>query len=239
MSRSRSIWQRIEASKGEKFPEFIKRILNYTGFDNAYSLQTLNEETITQIENTVNENRHLFANTIYERVEKFSFLLGHRNLLLDLPKSVEDLSKKKRKKNARKDENVPLSAETVINSLLEKIKNYAQKKDLNFAIGADNIKNLKITDNRASCIVQCSVCLINTPCIFFGHWQISNYTKHLRSHYPDPSPDHNRNANLNANLNAGLNVNQNDTERDQTGELEHDIQRARSTVLNDLENLLN
>lgn len=91
-----------------ELPEFIQKILLETGFDTEISLEELEEENVKFIEDFVEENRHLLAGTIYEKknANEFKFLIGHRALLLALPRKIKEANSKKETTNKKIKKNV-------------------------------------------------------------------------------------------------------------------------------------
>lgn len=77
----------------DEFPEILEKILRRTGFDSTTALIQLNLERITGIEEFINKNRtalrELFGGTLYEFMNPFMFLPGHRALLESLPAEIE------------------------------------------------------------------------------------------------------------------------------------------------------
>lgn len=74
---------------GNEIPECVLNVLEATGFDTQIALELLTTNNITEIENYVEENRSIIANTIYEKKTHFTFLPGHRQLLLCLPEKIK------------------------------------------------------------------------------------------------------------------------------------------------------
>lgn len=94
---SKHFWLGFEKYIKNKFPSYIKNILVNSGYDNELSISKLNNESINDIEIFVTANRNLLKNSIYEKSseKKFSFLPGHRHLLLDLPNQLRDFKNSK------------------------------------------------------------------------------------------------------------------------------------------------
>lgn len=186
------LWNSFEHFHGFTFPSELKNILNICGFDSEFSLEEINEETIKQIEQNVNEN--LIVNnldtisalkgSIYEQKPlPFHFLLGQKFFILNIPEKIEQLNK-----NMNKNEKIipeepqKFSPEYLKESLIQKLKTYADKKKLNFEIKSDHIKKFSVSNKIANCRVRCCFCEIETPCNLDGYWRISNLIKHIRGH---------------------------------------------------------
>lgn len=86
-------------------PRFLKNILAQSGFDCESALLLLNEDKIKKNELEVAANlesyRNLFKKTVYEKNQnadgEFHFLIGHRELLLSIPESLQQKNARKKK----------------------------------------------------------------------------------------------------------------------------------------------
>lgn len=191
--RTYSLWNKYENLLGARFPKELKFILNICGFDTELSIAHLNNKIIEEIENIVNENItnnnvdliSVLKNTLYEKKSlPFRFLLGHKLLLLSLP---EQITLKKRNSEIKKtkkirEEKPILSAEEHKKKLFLRLKNYANKYDLNFTIDQNNIKKFSVLNKIAQCVVKCCFCEVEIPCTFVSYWHISNFIRHIRGH---------------------------------------------------------
>lgn len=195
MSKSKSVWNDFEKFLGHQFPECIKKILSANGLDNSLAFDLIDTKVIDDLEKFVETNRSILTNSVYEnQTGQFKFLFGHRLLIQNIPKKYKEYCDSK--KNARllrkgriielTDENTATNQigeqELVINLLLLKLNNYANKYNLKYKITADQVKKYKHIDKEARCEVRCPFCHINVPCSFVSHWRVSNLIKHIRSH---------------------------------------------------------
>lgn len=195
---------------GEKFTDNIPNILTQVGFDTKSAIKTLSNQTITSIENYINDNRDLFqeffTGTRYENVAQFKFLPGHCAVILSLPKYIETLTTKNRGKKRKHCEisDHPQSsttssttdhpgADSAVNSvgdgvdkiktkLINKIKHFATKKNLNIEIDESSILNFRFENDSYKCAVKCSVCDKVVPCTFVKHWVCGNFETHIKKH---------------------------------------------------------
>lgn len=82
----------VESVIGEKIPECLIYILNESGFNTKLTLETLNSEYIKQIEFFFNANYeklcHGLSGSIYENIEPFSIVPGHRALIERIPQFI-------------------------------------------------------------------------------------------------------------------------------------------------------
>lgn len=72
----------------------IIKILRGTGYDSEFALECLDTENIREIEEFVNNERHILKDTVYENRLNFKFLPGHKALLLNLSNKVGELRDK-------------------------------------------------------------------------------------------------------------------------------------------------
>lgn len=105
MSRRTPIFSQLEKFTGSKYPAFLKKILINSGFDCESSLLLLNEEVIKNLESEVNLKKELLKNTVYDSKDgDFKFLIGHRQLLLNIPPTINariEKIKSRKKKNQK------------------------------------------------------------------------------------------------------------------------------------------
>lgn len=169
-----------------QFPKVIKDILILTGFDDFYTLCMINEETLKSIENEVQEelikSDAIIKGSVYQKFSKnnipFKFLLGHKVAILNIPKDIERL------KNSNELENK--SIEDLNNykeSLFQKIDKFIATKKYPKTFKREHIKRLSAKKIIVKCFVQCVSCQTEIICSFDTCWRVSNFYKHLNSHY--------------------------------------------------------
>lgn len=77
-----------------EIPKILIQILNLVGYDNPIAIKGLNTETVLEIEKYVNENLNdVLVNSIYSNMKEFSFLPGHKAILLSLPSYVDEFDR--------------------------------------------------------------------------------------------------------------------------------------------------
>lgn len=136
------IFTRLEKSNNSKYPKFLKNILIHTGFNSAAALRIIDKNSIESIETYINDNfdesKILLEDTLYldsnGNLNKtpFKFLLGHRSLILNLPKDLNEHFSKKLEKASKKKtkKSVIPSAEELKKSFNSRVKSYTDKKKL-------------------------------------------------------------------------------------------------------------
>lgn len=94
-----NVWKKLSE---QKYPKFVINILKECAFDKN-SLSLISENSIDDIEKYVRENPELIKNTVYEKenIGEFKFKIGHKHLILGIPKNIMTIEKEK-KKNKRK-----------------------------------------------------------------------------------------------------------------------------------------
>lgn len=90
MASEKTFWMSLENFLGCPLSEELKNILNNSGFDNELALSDITSETISDIEKY--ESRNYDSAT-----PKFSFLPGHRAVLMNIPKKITGFSAWKEK----------------------------------------------------------------------------------------------------------------------------------------------
>lgn len=79
-----------------QIPDIVLKILRETGYDSPLAVETINSEVIRDLEKYINENEHFanfFNGSIYSSSKPFSFLPGHKALLLGLKKKCGEFEK--------------------------------------------------------------------------------------------------------------------------------------------------
>lgn len=190
---SRDVVKAIEHFHKIKYPPFLKKNLNTCGFESEASLGIICEQSIAEIEQIVNSKKELLEGTIYLKEdgslhsEPFKFLIGHRLLILSIPKSFSEYKDNKEKnKKLNLKINSPISPEQLKASLLERLQNYKKSNNWKLTLTLDNLKKCVLykinSQNRAKVQVKCVYCDTQVPCTFNEKWSISNYIKHIASH---------------------------------------------------------
>lgn len=203
-------WNEFEKFSNCKYPKVIKDIFKLCAIDQATFID-ITESTIEDIEKIVNKNKSVLKkscyNSIFEKDEEFKFLFGHRLLLITLPEKYKSFfDDKKEKKNAKKLRFLDLKSESSAHSvdesenfeadgpvlkpervkqlLLEKLNKHAQKQSQNnYTVNENAVKKFHLKGCEAYCLVQCPFCESKIPCTFTCNWSISNFNKHVRSHF--------------------------------------------------------
>lgn len=142
---------------------------------------------------------------VYKSQETFSFLPGHRKLLLSLSQKVEEFQSSKLKKNDQNQqqntsEQIELLQESEVDALKEKL--LAKLNSIVETIGTGNvstednvigtvdayISQSHRTNNKPSsrpsykCALKCAECEKIIPCTWIGYWQVCNFDRHLKKH---------------------------------------------------------
>lgn len=146
----------------------------------------INNQSIIEIEGCINEYKEkidslkvIVKNPLYENIVPLKFLPGHKATLLVIPKLIEGIQKhKKSEKNNADEEKI----KTVKEELIEKLKKFTVKQNLNINITEENLIEFRVEKGEYKCKVKCAVCEKLTPCNFNTHWAVSNLEKHLKGH---------------------------------------------------------
>lgn len=176
-----SAFRKLEKFNECKYPSFIKFVLKFCGFEEESTLLLINEETIKKIEEEVTKNKQLIAKTVYEKNtqadEEFRFLIGHKDLILNIPKTLKDSVKSKKSKKQ-------LDVEVVADDLLERVNAYLESKNFTCEVKKEHMQLISLNDDlcSATCTLKCIFCKATVKCTFDNKWSISNYPAHLRKH---------------------------------------------------------
>lgn len=74
-------------------PEYLVQFLKICGYNSAFTIKSLNKDSLNEIEKFVSERSSLFNNVTLPNsydLENFKFPPGHRLLLLNLPNFIKD-----------------------------------------------------------------------------------------------------------------------------------------------------
>lgn len=87
-----NFWDDFQLFLDEKIPRIVIDILISTGYDSAFSLADINSEQVDEIEQFANQKLKSMLNDseLYSRSDVFSFLPGHRKLIIALGKQVQN-----------------------------------------------------------------------------------------------------------------------------------------------------
>lgn len=82
-----------------EFPKILCQIMNLVGYDHPIAVKGLNANSILEIEKYVSENlKEELVNSIYSNMARFTFLPGHKTILLSLPSYVDEFERITEKK---------------------------------------------------------------------------------------------------------------------------------------------
>lgn len=202
-------WTGFQAYLKNSIPENIVKVLNNAGYDNAISVSEIEDKDILIIEEHVraHKNQQLLVEELqaYANVTTFSFLPGHRKLLLALPQKVHSFKNKKCKKNlfnsSKKDaqcetvEEVELPNEQDVKQLKENLLKRLNKSGYAVRINAVFVESNIVSEieiyichsvvakskTAYKCLIKCTDCETKIPCTHNGYWQIGNLEKHFRT----------------------------------------------------------
>lgn len=95
-----SFWDDFQLFLGEKIPRIVIEILIAAGYDSAISIADMNSEQIDEIEKFANQKLKsmLKDSELYSGSDVFSFLPGHRKLVIALGKHVKKYVSSKEEK---------------------------------------------------------------------------------------------------------------------------------------------
>lgn len=218
-----SCFRHLESFTKDKYPKFLKDILVASGFDCEAALQTLSESIINEIEqevtNNLNDYKTILENTIYAKIyekpddRNFKFLIGHKAILINIPKTIKDkeaslkkkksLEKSNKKQIEKKSKKIDLNETDFIQLLSEKIISYYEKKQLadvssyffSIACIQEGLTEKKHSFEKNEANAQenvgasvrlrlkCPFCIKKIWCSYSKRLDFCNLTSHLNTHY--------------------------------------------------------
>lgn len=186
-----STWAKLEKIHQKryksKFPSCIKALLISGAYDLGSSLSKLNESKIHSLEEHLNVNggetidglNCCYSNE-YKSMEKFSFLPGHKSIILDIPNMLNS----KRGANLLSDQELKNS---LVKKLMSRLAIESQRKGMSIQDGTISEANLSqfhrtstATDTICECQFSCPFCATTFHVKFKSYWLSSNAWKHLK-----------------------------------------------------------
>lgn len=122
----------------EKIPGDIIHILKESGFDTNASLSSINEQSISEIEQYVSEERTILKGTSYENCDRFKFKPGHKSLIMSIPHELKLLSETENSDNEHFLQNKPIDVSDfsfVLQNLITTAQNNAGKHPKGYRYG--------------------------------------------------------------------------------------------------------
>lgn len=120
----------LEKSFRKELPECLVKILKVCGFTSKAVLKHIDTETVNILEKFCNQNREFVKSaligSLYENMQPFQFVPGHRILLLNMPKYV--VSNQSIDTRAVSDDSM-VTYSTIMKSLIENAKKNLDRSD--------------------------------------------------------------------------------------------------------------
>lgn len=172
-----------------QFPETLQKILIASSFDSEEAILGINAEIISDIERFVNENKNILNGTEYSTIVQnnqiFKFKPGHRSALNYVVKSLTDKvgSCKVPKANCCNEEELK-------NLLIKKLSKFSLDNSLDLNFNTTLFSNYHIEKSQPKLKIQCPLCSKKYTGYFTTYWNISNYEKHLKTHFTEVQVEH-------------------------------------------------
>lgn len=176
-------------------PQCMKQILSAVGYNSAYSLLTITDQKLDELEAYIEQNLREVVDSIdvYKLKKPFQFLPGHRALIFGIKEELIKHSGNKvskpgsRKPSSQQASRDNLSANDLRISLENQLSSYANNCLAKFGLKTHYIVNeVKLTQSEnqtfAQCVVTCPNCLTINHLRYDKYWKTSNVFKHIRSH---------------------------------------------------------
>lgn len=167
----------------------------------------MDDEDIQSIQNHIINKAPLLLSKhlVYSEQSSFELLPGHRKVLFTLKQKAIEFAESLNKSNSKifneqTNEQVALLTEDEVEQLREKlieklnecvqripgsnftVQNIVSTIDPYISRNARSIARGIAIKPSYKCTVKCTECEKHIPCTFNGHWSISNFQNHLKSH---------------------------------------------------------
>lgn len=168
-------------------PSCVKELLTAVGYNSAFSLLTIDESKLSNVEEYIETNCRQLVETfeIYQSRKPFSFLPGHRDLIFGISSELARLQDSGQSKRAKKSTQCNLNERDLRASLVNQLSTFATGLGLdhNWSNSIDDFE-MDSTGNAiyAKCAISCKICSSVISTRYDKHWKISNIFKHIRTH---------------------------------------------------------
>lgn len=193
------IFGALEKHVGTRYPLCMKILLKCAAYDSKSSCLELNEQTVYEAEQYINENERDTIDSLtccnkeqYHRQPQFRFLPGHRSAILAIPDKIRQMEsnnmKMQNKKRKPMVEFKKLLTSTELKDLLLKrlkqsIAKIGYETDLLLLENLSDVQTIiTANDLTAKCTVQCFECGAAHNLIYQGSWATSNIMRHFKKH---------------------------------------------------------
>lgn len=185
------LYKKITRAIGEKFPANIDTFISAAGYDSERSFLNLNKDSILEIEQYVNENKHILTGTAYAYSfqSTFKFKPGHKSFLLGIPKALEIFNKKNQSKKESSTKPQENNSEEAIDlleindeandveleikkQLIAKIISFAQKFSVTLIITRKNIREFRKEEPKFKCKIICPICTSALKCEYKTYYNV-------------------------------------------------------------------
>lgn len=165
-------------------PDIVVKILRASGFDSKAALTILNHESLVDIEEYVEENRALVFNSIYSDKHPFKFFPGHKAIVLDMPRRLEQcaVSSTSSSTEMRKKPLTSAEIDQEIDLLLKKLQNYIDTLHLSIQLTRSDIHDFVQASDRYKCRFTCQLCGTVISCFKANYWIAVNVLAHFKRH---------------------------------------------------------
>lgn len=170
------------------FPAIVVKILRVSFFDCRAALAAINDGSIADIEEFLEDHREILDDSVYSKQFPFKFLPGHKAIILAIPKRMiesptrtiarydTDCKRFKTKFLSNKE----IDAE--IGQLLKRLLEYSQRIGLSIQLTRADVHDFQQTCDRYICRVTCTLCGKTISCFKKNYWIAVNIVAHLKQH---------------------------------------------------------
>lgn len=185
-----SEFEDVTSSNGlvSTIPSCIKSILTAVGYNSALSIIQIDEQRIKEIEEFVETNCRGIIDSIdvYKYIKPFTFLPGHKALILGIKSEIQNLQDAKKPKVTTFCK-PQLSESDLKVSLVNQLSAFTSKNGLDIDDWSKSVYNITLTSSEHSthalCSIKCPVCAAKSTIRYDSYWKVSNICKHLRKHF--------------------------------------------------------
>lgn len=184
--------RKLQRIVGKNLPRGLDTIIYEAGYDAESALATIDSTAIKNIEEYINENKSILKDTVYEDIivnnSVFKLKPGHKAIILNLPKALENYEEKKPTNLVQNTSKVNTEeekeGEVLKKNLVDKLNKFGKK----YLFGFNNFSESSILEFRKEngvykCRFECPFCEVKYTCTHKSFWLVSNFEAHLKKDF--------------------------------------------------------
>lgn len=196
--RSKDFFVIIQKKLDIVIPQCLVVILTKTGYDSELCIQSLNADTIDEIEKHINKKRSILNGVhlpdAYDTTDEFKFLPGHKTFLMQFAQRLQKYSDKQSAKYTIQsvdptEMNLGDAVLKLEKKLIDKVIRFAKNKnipinDSNFDVNCLQNSTIEYSNGifRGKVVLTCPICKKKISVQLKKYWYTTNFDTHIKDH---------------------------------------------------------